>query len=221
MTASLELAPIPEELAATAAPEPAKRTRRKKAEAEPPVETPQPEPQVAPPAQAVSDEDAGNALMSMVENMIVGGANAETLTNTYLRLRAAKKENDARLSAKNAPITSALNRIESHFLDLMNTMGVDSLKNGAGTPYKSTTTSITMGDNQSFVDFVLDTALVDLPVSDEAKGKIKEVIHRSGALAMMEARPSKSAITAYMEGGNELPPGLVHRAEVKVNVKSS
>lgn len=164
---------------------------------------------------------AGTDVSAIVAKAIDGGAPIDQITAIYLKLRNAKKDIDEQAKAKVRPITEALDRIENHFLAKMNELGVDSLKNEAGTPYRSERVSITVADNSTFVDFVLARALSGLQISDAAKDKIKEAILESGQLALIEARASKTAVEAFVEETQELPPGLNRRVEATVNVRAS
>lgn len=177
---------------------------------------PIPQDQVETPAPATPP-----AIDEMVSKMIEAGPGMASLTKLYLRLRATKDDVKRQASARLAPIDHGMAMLEAHFLAKMNEMQVDSLKNEAGTPYRSTRVSITVADNQAFVDFVLSSALEALPVAEAAREKIKQVIVDSGQFALIEARASKSAVEAYLEETSELPPGLNRREEATVNVRTS
>lgn len=174
-----------------------------------------------PTAAASVKPPAGVDVRAVVTKAIEGGAPIDQITAIYLKLRNAKKDLDEQAKAKARPITEALDAIESHFLAKMNELGVDSLKNEAGTPYRSERVSITVADNSAFVDYVLTRALLALQVSDAAREKVKEAIIESGQLALIEARASKTAVEALLEETQELPPGLNRRVEATVNVRAS
>lgn len=157
----------------------------------------------------------------IVRGAIENGADIATLTRLYLKLRNSKKELEDQAKARIAPINDGLAQIEGHFLDQMNELSVDSLKNEAGTPYRSRKVSITVADNEAFVDFVLTRALAALPVSEAARDGIKKVIVDSGQLTLIEARASKTAIETLYEETKEFPPGLNRREESTVNVRAS
>lgn len=179
-----------------------------------------PIPQAAPAVAAAKPAPRAD-VVTIVKGAIEKGAGINQLTALYLKLRGAKKDLEEQAKAKTRPINEALEALESHFLDKMNEMGVDSLKNEAGTPYRSERVSITVADNAAFVDFVLTRALEALPVKPEARETIKRVILESGQLSLIEARASKSAVEAFMQEAGELPPGLNHRVEATVNVRSA
>lgn len=173
------------------------------------------------PQPTKSTPPAGATVVDIVRNGIANGADIATMTGLYLKLRGAKKDLDEQAKAKMRPLNDSMAMIENYFLEKMNDLQVDSLKNPAGTPYKSEKVSITVADNQTFVGYVLGRALADLPVTEDAKEKIKTVMIESGQLALIDARAAKSAIEALMEETHELPPGLNHRVEATVNVRAS
>lgn len=165
---------------------------------------------------------AGTTVVDIVDRLLSADKpSMVTLTATYLKLRNAKKDIDAQAKARTAPIIQAMDRIEAFMLEKMNELGTDSLKNEAGTPYRAEAVSLTCVDSQAFMDYVLDRALQALPVKPEAREAIKQVMIDSGQLALLEARPSKSAVEALLEETQELPPGLNRRVEAKVNVRSA
>lgn len=157
----------------------------------------------------------------IVENAIAAGTDVAGLTALYLKLRAAKSDIADQAKTKTAPINKGLSLIENHLLDIMNEMKVDSLKNDAGTPYKAELASISVADNSTFVEFVLDRSLAELPVTDEARIAIRNAMIDSGYLALIEARASKTAVEAYLQETEELPPGLNRSTVIKLNVRST
>lgn len=164
----------------------------------------------------------GATIVDVVRRAIEGGKpDIAILTGIYLKLRNTKKDLETQAKAKIAPLNEGMDMIEACFLSKMLELGVDSLKNERGTPYKSEQVSITVADNSAFVGFVLDRALAGLPVSEAAREVIKKAIFESGQLALIEARASKSAVEAFLEETQELPPGLNRRAEAKVNVRTA
>jgi hypothetical protein len=177
----------------------------------------------SPPAAAAAQPsilDQVNAFIEMAKKPD-SGVNMATLTKLYLKIRDAKKDVDEQAKAKTAPLTASIDALEAFFLAKMQELGTDSLKNEAGTPYKSEKSSVTVADNESFVGWVLDEALKPLAVNDAAKAVIKQTILDSGAFAYIESRASKTAVEAYVEQTKALPPGLNRRSEWTVNVRAS
>lgn len=165
---------------------------------------------------------AGTTVVDIVQRQLAANSpSMETLTATYLKLRNAEKDIKDQAKARIAPVAQAMALIEAFMLEKMNELGVDSLKNAAGTPYRSERTSVTLADAPVFLDFVLDRALQALPVKEEAREAIKTAMIESGQLSLLEARPSKTAVEALLEETQELPPGLNRRVEATVNVRST
>lgn len=178
-------------------------------------QAPAPAPAATPPAATAP------SVADIVQNAIASGTDVAALTTLYLKLRGAEADLKDQAKKKLAPIQTGMELIENHFLAKMNELGVDSLKNAAGTPYKTEKTSITVADNSAFVDFVLTRALSGMPLKDEAKVAIKSAIIESGQLALIEARASKTACEQYLQEMRELPAGLNRRSEFAVNVRAS
>lgn len=172
-------------------------------------------------ANPTTDKPAPPTVDRLVQAAIDAGKDISYLTAMYLKLRDGKKDLETQAKKKTAPITAGLDLLENHFLAKMLELKVDSLKNEKGTPYKSEKVSITVADNEAFVDYVLDRALSGLPIKPEMKAVIKTAMVESGQLALIEARACKSAIEALMEETKELPPGLNHRVEATVNVRAT
>lgn len=158
-------------------------------------------------------------ISDMVKSYIDKGVDIAVLTKLYLKLRDAKKDLETQAKAKLSPINTGMDMIENHFLAKMLEMGVDSLKNAEGTPYKSNRVSITVADNEAWLDFVLTRALSGLAITDKAKDAIKSAMLESGQLALIEARACKSVVESLVEETHELPAGLNRREEATVNIR--
>lgn len=164
---------------------------------------------------------AAPTVFDQITHLIESGADIASLTRVYLKLRDTKKDLDGQLKTKVAPLVLAMDAIETHFLAKFLEMGVDSVKTPHGTPYTSNVSSVTVADNGAFLDFVLARALSGLPLSDAAKETVKAAMLDSGALSLVEARAAKSAVEAYLEETQELPPGLNRRVETRLNIRAS
>ena len=176
----------------------------------------------APAAPAAPASPPAHPLLGVVERAInAPKPDMAALTSIYLKLRAAKKDLESQAKERISPINQGMGMIESFFLAKMSELGVDSLKNENGTPYKAEAVSVTVADNSAFVDYVLQQSLAALPLTDAAKRAIVDAIVASGQFALIEARASKSAVEALLEETGELPPGLNRRVEAKVNVRAS
>lgn len=160
-------------------------------------------------------------VVDIVARAIESNATIDAMTALYLKLRNAESDLKNQFKEKASPIIQGKALIEGYFLEKMQELGVDSLKNENGTPYKSETVSVTTADNEAFLTYVLDRALSGLPLPDAARATVRDGMLNSGQLSLLEARASKSAVEALVEATGELPPGLNRRVELKVNVRSS
>lgn len=177
--------------------------------------------QLNPIPEAHATGESTHPLVALVDRAVTAEKpNMEQITGIYLKLRAAEKDLKVKAQEKAAPLATSMTRIEAFLLAKMNELGVDSLKNDAGTPYRSERVTVTVADNAAFVDFVLERALQSLPVSPEARASIVQAIVNSGQFALIEARASKTAVEALLEETGELPPGLNRRVEDTVNVRA-
>jgi hypothetical protein len=173
-----------------------------------------------PGGDAAPVEQAKPDVLAIVKAKIESGAPVDQLTAIYLKIRNSAADLKQQYSKKVAPLNGAIEALETHFLAKMLEMGVDSLKNANGTPYKTTKTSITVADTPAFLTFVLDRALANLTISAAAKEAVRNSMIESGQLALIEARASKLAVEAVIEEIEDLPPGLNRRVETAVNVRS-
>lgn len=123
--------------------------------------------------------------------------NVEGLVEKYVALRDKKSEYKAEYDAKVAKIDSLLARVEGVLLTHFQDTGAESVRTSAGTAYKSSRTSATVADWDSFFAFVQDT----------------------GSYHMLEHRCSKRAVEEYKQANEDLPPGLNWSEEVTVGVR--
>jgi len=114
----------------------------------------------------------------------------------YVRLRDQKEAIEKRHKEELAPIREWLEKIEVSLFRDLESVGADSMKTEGGTAFFSTRVSVTTADRGAFFDFVRDNGEWDL----------------------LEARPSKAAVEAYLETTGELPPGVSRRAEKVVSI---
>lgn len=174
-----------------------------------------------PAASTEAEPTAAPNVLDKITAAIEAGADMTTLTRAYLKLRGAKQDLEAQAKKKLTPIVASMDLIENHMLAKMDELGVDSLKNESGTPYRTTKVSITKTDNEEFINYVLTRALSGMPLKQAQLDVIKQAILDSGQLALVDARPAKTAIESLLENTGELPPGLARRAEYAVNIKAS
>lgn len=121
----------------------------------------------------------------------------DELTKKYMRLREIKSQYDKEHKEKVAKVKEAMDRIEVLFLQFFEQTGQSSAKTDFGTPYISVRESYSVADRDTFLSWVRENE----------------------AWEMLESRVGKSAVEAYKEEHDELPPGINYSAERKVNVR--
>jgi hypothetical protein len=132
----------------------------------------------------------------MTDNANGGQINA--IVTKYIQLRDAKKALDDKHKAKMEVLVNALDKMEAVLLIEFNRMGVDSISaRGVGTAYRNTRTSARVMDWDSTLEFIKDNEAWDMLKKDVAK----------------------SAVEAYREENNNVPPGIEWREEVTINVR--
>lgn len=121
----------------------------------------------------------------------------DLIIERYVQLRDKKAEMKAAFDASVAEINAGLDRLEGAILDTLNAQGVESVRTGAGTAYKSTSTSVTAADGEMFKQWCVANDRLD----------------------MLENRPSKTAVEAYKAANDDLPPGVNWKSAVSVGVR--
>lgn len=118
----------------------------------------------------------------------------------YIDLRDKKAQMKAEFDASVAEIVSKMDILEAKLLEVFNKTGTDSVKTEFGTAYSTVRTSVSAADRDAFLRFVQE----------------------NGEWALLEVRPSKSAVEQFREANdNELPPGISLREERVVNIRRS
>lgn len=121
------------------------------------------------------------------------------IVEKYIEIRDKKALLKADYEAKVAKVDTALTKLEGILLKTFDEAGMESCKTAAGTAYKTTRTSFTVADRDTFIGFVKDNE----------------------AWEMLESRCSKKAAEEFMAANGEIPPGVNYRAEQVVNVRRS
>ena len=121
------------------------------------------------------------------------------IVEKYIALRDRKAELKAAYDASVKDIDAAMVRVENYLLNMMQELGVESVRTPFGTPYISKRTSASVADWESFLDFV--------KTHDE--------------WSMLKRDVAKTIVAAWREEHNDLPPGLNWREERVVNIKRS
>jgi hypothetical protein len=122
----------------------------------------------------------------------------DEMVERYLKLKERKAMMKKVFTEKTAPLERDMAAIEAQILQHFETTGQTSAKTAHGTPYISLRESFTVADRDTYFDFV----------------KANE------AWDMLESRANKTAVQAWVEEHDDLPPGLNYRAERTVNIRS-
>ena len=117
----------------------------------------------------------------------------------YIELRDRKQEISNTAKEKIAQIDTVLAQLEAAILQDFQANGFDSVKTEKGTAYRSTRTSATVADWDTFLDFVKDNQLWN----------------------MLEKRCAKATVEQYKDIHGDLPAGVNWREEVVINVRRS
>jgi xanthine dehydrogenase molybdopterin-binding subunit B len=123
----------------------------------------------------------------------------DELVEKYIKLRERKAELKSQYEAKVGQVDTLMSQIEAVILTTFQQTGMDSVRTAAGTAYKSTRTSATIADWDSFLAFV----------------------KANGAFEMLERRCNKTAVEQFRAANDDLPPGVNFRAEVTIGVRRS
>ena len=123
--------------------------------------------------------------------------NLDNIVEKYIILRDRKAALKAKYDADVACIERGLEKCEFYFLTQMNRLGLESLPTVHGVPYKSKRTSATVADPAMFRAWVIENV----------------------QWHMLDIKANKTAVVAYKEEHEDLPPGLNWREEVIVNVR--
>lgn len=123
----------------------------------------------------------------------------DDLVGKYVKIRDAKTQIKREYDEKIAKYDQAMAKVEAVLLSHFEATGSESVKTAVGTAYKSTRTSATVAEWDSFFNYVRE--------------------HE--AWEMLERRANKKAVEEYKTANDDLPPGLNWREEVVVNIRRS
>lgn len=125
--------------------------------------------------------------------------NAKEAIELYYEGKEKKAKMDAEYKAKCKSYDEKFKKIEAYLRAIMAKQGVESLKTEAGTAYISTRSRVSCADKDEFMQF----------------------IRKNDFWELLDARPLKSGVEAYVAENNRLPPGLNITREQVVNVRRS
>jgi len=103
------------------------------------------------------------------------------MTKRYLQLRDRIKQIEDKHKVELEPFKDMKFQLETAILDHLNISGLDSIKSGDGTAFKSTVTSVVVRDWASTLAFIRKRKLWDLLEARVAKGAAVEIVRDTGA----------------------------------------
>lgn len=125
--------------------------------------------------------------------------NYNEMVEHYIRFRDKRAEYKAEFDAKVQKIDLVLEKIEQKLMAYMNDTGLEAVRTGAGTAYRSKKTSASVADRDVFLDFVRE----------------------NDAWELLETRAAKLAVEDYRAANDELPPGINWNSVYTINVRRS
>ena len=125
--------------------------------------------------------------------------NYNEMVEAYIKYRDKKAAMKAEYDKSVAKIDLVLERIEQKLLAYFNESGLESIRTGAGTAYRSVKTTASVADRDVFLEFVRD----------------------NDAWELLETRAAKKAVEDYRAANDDLPPGINWSAVATLNVRRS
>lgn len=154
----------------------------------------------------------------------------EEVTKKYIELRDRKAEIAKRQSEEVKPLSEAMENLEAWLLNQMNTLGVDSFKTSAGTPYKANSNSVKMTDAGAFKGHVFAPAVEGIinylsalghSIQHADKEAMQMILQDSPLWDMVDFRAGKKGVLEHLENTEALPPGVAVETFTIVNVRRS
>lgn len=121
----------------------------------------------------------------------------EDLIDRYVKLRDRKAQMKAEYEASVAKIDEAMEKVENYILGHLNANGIESVGSAAGTAFKQSVTSATVGDWDALLAHIRTTESWNL----------------------LDRRVNKTAVVEFKEANNDLPPGVNWREESVVRIR--
>jgi hypothetical protein len=120
------------------------------------------------------------------------------LIEDYIALRDQRTNADDKFKEfRKLHFDAPMEAIEVQLLDILNSLGVDSLAGGTGTAYKKISVSVTTADAREFRRHVIGDEQWDL----------------------VDWRPNKTAVNDLVEKGEPVPPGVNRSAFYTIGVR--
>lgn len=119
------------------------------------------------------------------------------LIGKYVQLRDLIGEREKKHKEALAPMKEMLDKIAAVLHQRLDADGANSVNTPNGVAFKTTKTSVTVADKEGFMGWLKANDRLDL----------------------LDVRANKTAIVAYREEMQDLPPGLNWREEIEVQVR--
>ena len=124
----------------------------------------------------------------------------DKVCETYVKIRDARTALKKEFEAKDLELKSQLEVLDSHLLQTLQTLGVESVRTKHGTVYQSVTVKPSCQDWAVFYSWIAEHDAFDA----------------------LERRVKRSFITEYMaDNKDELPPGITVLKEYTVTIRRS
>ena len=121
--------------------------------------------------------------MSLLDTMKLSPGAA---TEMYIKLRDAKKTRDDAHKESMKKIVEAMDKLEGALLEFLDASGANSFASDSGTAFKTTHTSATVADKDTFMKFVRETEQWEA----------------------LDIKANKTFVSEYIEENQEIPPGV-------------
>lgn len=128
-------------------------------------------------------------------------AKDDSIVGNYVKIRDRRALRKAAFDAEDADDKAKQERMEAEMLRRFNERGAESIRTTHGTAYKSTRTSATVADKDTYITWIL-----------------QDPVER---VNFLDVRANKTTVQQYKGEHNDLPPGLNWREELTVGFRRS
>jgi hypothetical protein len=143
----------------------------------------------------------------------------DAVIRKYIELRDEQAAICERHKQELEPISEQMGKLEAWLMAKLDAEGAQNFKTDAGTAFKNTSTSATVGDDQAFKRFLLQPFFEQLlPYVGDAS-RLEAITNEFIRWGLADLRAGKTGIMSFIEEGNPIPPGINIKQFVKVNVR--
>lgn len=123
----------------------------------------------------------------------------DELIQKYIMVRDKKSQLKKAYEEEAGKLDAVMDKMEAIILKTFETTGQDSAKTEFGTAYKSTRSSATVADRDTFLGWVMEAP--------------------EDRTIFLENRVNKTAVEQFKAANDDLPPGVNWRSEVVVGIR--